>query len=102
MNYKVLIAKPVQDSIASWGLPRAVLLEVYHRLLVVLPSDPDRHLGEIVFPFLARQYAFVLHLEMGLPLPFLYRFVFVIEKDDEKQELRVVGCAGPREEPDTN
>jgi hypothetical protein len=38
MNYEVIIPRPIKDEIASWGLPRALLLEVYNALLFDLPG----------------------------------------------------------------
>ena len=55
MIYKILVADWVRDFLNR--LPREVLIQVYQKLLVDLPTDPDRLLGEIVFPF-AKKYVF--------------------------------------------
>jgi hypothetical protein len=41
MNYTVAIPRPIRDEIASWGLPRKLLLKLYTILHVDLPGRVD-------------------------------------------------------------
>jgi hypothetical protein len=41
MIYTVVVPRPIRDDIASWGLPRRLLLEVYNTLSIDLPGRVD-------------------------------------------------------------
>ena len=60
MSYKVRIPPNIKRDIASWNLPRGMLLEVYSPLLHRLAADPDNCLGGMVVSFTFRSFTFSL------------------------------------------
>lgn len=100
MSYKVLIALEVKKAIASWQLPRDLLMQVYHRLNTDLPASPDALLGERVVPLAA--FSFTFTLEQGNWFPPLHHFLFVVDRLDDQHELRIIGCRHTQEGLGTN
>src|SRR5438128_808342 len=60
MSYAVRIPGPVRKKIASWGLPDALLVEVYLRLTDELARNPSLHLVRAEEPFDGMVYRFSL------------------------------------------
>ena len=77
MNCKV----KVTDWVAAFlrTLPRVIRVQVYQRLLVDLPSDPDGQLGPKVVP-LADMYSFQVTVEDPSQHPYRWWFVFYIDR----------------------
>ncbi len=77
MNYTVKVAEWVRAYLDT--LPRAVRVQVYQRLLVDLPADPDNLLGPNVVPF-ANKYPFPVTAEDRSQHPFRWWFVFYVDR----------------------
>jgi hypothetical protein len=90
VSYTVKIAQKVRQDIASWNLSRALKNEVYNRLLNDLPGNPEGLLGERIVPLMAFAYTFFLTDDRGTP--YRLHFLFAVDRDDDAQELRIVGC----------
>lgn len=89
MNYTLRIPPEIKASIAQWGLPRPLLVQVYARLRDELAADPSQHLGGPVVPLAARSYRLVL---LDSQLPYRHSFFFAVEIDEQQRELAIVGC----------
>ena len=87
MNYRVIIAPAVIETIASWGLPREVLLEVYNRLHINLRANPDAELAEQVVPY-ANMFTYPLAVELTGLNPF--SFVFFVRRN--QGDLQIVAA----------
>lgn len=90
MNYKVKVELRVRRLIASWGLPRDLLLAEYDRLFPELPADPDRHLVDRLPPL--RYFAYRFLLEDRTSLPRLHHFFFAVDRRDNVGELHILGA----------
>jgi len=100
VSYKVRIPANIKRDIASWNLPRDMLLEVYGQLLHRLAADPDNCLGDMVVPFTFRSFTFSLVDNQHFPPHHL--FVFIVDQDQAKKELRIMGCRHSTEAPEGN
>jgi hypothetical protein len=100
MNYRALVPKPVKDQIASWGLPRPLVLAIYTRLHGELAADPDQHLRDRVVPLAAFAYRFTLE-DKG-PIPRLHHFFFAVDRRDDLGELRILGGSHDTDAPEEN
>ena len=84
-NYVVRVRNDVKATIASWQLPREMLVGVYTRLLTELPSDPDRHLYDAIAPPNLWAFRFILG---AAPLRRLLSFG--VERRDYAGELHII------------
>lgn len=99
MSYKVVIDNRAQQAIASWALPRDVLLQVYDHLLVKLSADPDKYLTERIVPL--AYYAFPFAVTDPNRLPHRHAFVFAVDRLDDKQELHIMFGRHSTEAPES-
>ncbi len=78
MSCKVVVPKPARDEIASWGLPRSVLLEVYNRLLIELAADPDSVTQRLAAPSPTFVFQFILDdpEEEGFAFDFVFYLTY--------------------------
>ena len=91
MNFKTVVPQPIRRRIASWLLPRRLVIEVYQRLHVDLAANPDQLLGNVVAPYAGRQYSFTL--TEGPPPAYRHFFLFVVERREAEQFLIVLACS---------
>jgi len=72
-----------------------MLIQLYNRLLVDLPADPSRYLGESAVPLDSSEFAFVLadhhHASEGAA-PTRYLFYFAVEPYRDQEQLHIVGA----------
>jgi hypothetical protein len=75
VNYKVIVA----DSVTGFlrGLPRAVRVQVYERLFVELPANPDAQLGPQLVPFAHKHTFSVTIVDTSQRPPLGWWFLFV-------------------------
>lgn len=90
MSFKVRRTEKAKEQMDSWNLPRELRLQVYARLFLDLPTNPDGLLGEQIVPLLARTYEF--SLEAAGPIPYRIHFTFAIDEHDDVGELHVLGA----------
>jgi hypothetical protein len=86
VNYTVKVADWVRAYLDT--LPRVARLQVYQRLLVDLPADPDGLLGPHIVPF-ADKFTFQVTAEDKSQNPYRWWFVFHIDRGTPG-ELHVV------------
>ena len=80
MSCKVKVADWVRDFLNA--LPREVRLQVYQKLLVDLPANPDTLLGERVYPF-AHKYVFqATALDSSQSPAVRWWLVFVVSREN--------------------
>lgn len=84
-KYVARIRREVKATIASWQLPREMLVGVYTRLLTDLVAAPDRLLRDPITP--PNLWAF--HFTLG-EKPRRHLFSFAVERRDYVGELHVL------------
>jgi hypothetical protein len=86
----VIIDEKVLDTLRTAGLTQATRHEILHRLLTLLPADPDGLLGERIVPFAYFAYSFAL--PEGAAPSGAYHFLFAVDRDDQTNTLHVMHC----------
>jgi hypothetical protein len=82
----VKVAEWVSDRLKR--MPRVARMQVYQRLLVDLPSNPDQYLRSLVVPF-ATKYSLLVTAEDPSQYPYKWLLVFVVDRVTP-DELHVV------------
>jgi hypothetical protein len=90
VNWTVRIDPRVRQDINSWPISRNLRVQVYNRLLIDLPGNPDGLLGEQIVPLMARAYPFTL-VDDG-PIAYRIHFMFAVDRRDDLSELHVLGA----------
>jgi hypothetical protein len=87
VTYKVDIPANVKRDIGR--LPPDLVFRVLDKVLCELPSDPNKFLGPVTFPYALRPYSFTLQDKQGVS----HWFVFRVDGVDPASQpvLRVVG-----------
>lgn len=100
MKYRVLLEGMVREQIASWELPRELLVRVLGWLSTELAEDPHAWAGEIIAPLQYRAAPFLVQVDQ--PIPRRHLFTFAIFIDEAEKVVRVAMARYDMDDPTNN